>query len=269
MGRPITAPVMVAYDAYEYITVDVADGVAEITLHRPEVYNALNTETMLDLRRAFDELQLDRSVDVVVLTGEGEDAFSAGADIEQYAGPTEDHNPSEKDRQDMFYAMYQRVYDLHAPVIAKINGYCVGGGLILAMACDLRYAVEEAQFGVPTCDIGQIPGGGSTYRAIELVGEAKAKEIVYTAGMIDAEEAHRIGLVNDVHPAGDLDESVAEVVAAIQDTGRMAVKNSKRALNHSATTADRQAAREREADLWWEQFATEERRRLVDEFNEG
>ncbi|MFB6148407.1 MAG: enoyl-CoA hydratase/isomerase family protein [Halobacteriales archaeon] len=260
---------MVAYDAYEYITVEVADGVAEIVLNRPAKYNALNTETMFDLRRVFDELQLDREVDVVVLTGEGEDAFSAGADIEQYAGPADDHDPLQKDRQDMFYEMYQQVYGLHAPVIAKINGYCVGGGLILAMACDLRYAVEDAQFGVPTCDIGQIPGGGSTYRAIELVGEAKAKEIVYTAGMIDGEEAHRIGLVNDIHPAGTLDDAVAEVVAAIQDTGRMAVKNSKRALNHSATVSDRDTAREREAELWWEQFATEERRRLVDAFNES
>ncbi|MFB6301214.1 MAG: enoyl-CoA hydratase/isomerase family protein [Halobacteriales archaeon] len=259
---------MVAYEAYEHIIVDVADGVAEITLNRPDVYNALNTETMLDLRRVFDELQLDREVDVVVLTGKGEDAFSAGADIEQYAGPAEDHDPLQKDRQDMFYEMYQQVYDLHAPVIAKINGYCVGGGLILAMACDLRYAVEDAQFGVPTCDIGQIPGGGSTYRAIELVGEAKAKEIVYTAGMIEADEARRIGLINDVHGPEELDDAVAEIVATIQDTGRLAVKNSKRALNYSANAPDRETARNREAELWWEQFATEERRRLVDEFNE-
>ncbi|WP_227356451.1 enoyl-CoA hydratase/isomerase family protein [Haladaptatus salinisoli] len=259
---------MASYSAYESITVDVADGVATIEFHRPEKYNALNTAVMFDLRRAFDELQLDRDVDAVVITGEGDDAFSAGADIEQYAGTAEEHDPRQKNRQELFYDIYRAPLDLHAPVIAKIDGYCAGGGLILAMYCDMRVAAEGSQFGVPTCNIGQIPTGGSTYRAVQLVGEAKAKELVLTAGFVDAEEAHRIGLVNHAVPPEDLDETVAEIVAGIQGTGRTAVKNSKKAINYAAAAPDIETAREYEADLWWEQFATDERRELVDEFNE-
>lgn len=261
---------MVDYSAYESITVDVSeDGVATIEFHRPEKYNALSTEVYLDLSRALKEIQLNRDIDVVIFTGEGEKAFSSGADIGQYAGPAEEHDPVEKDRQEMFFEnVYKAVYNLHAPTIAKINGYCVGGGLVLASFCDLRVAVQEAKFGVPTTDIGQIPGGGSTYRMVQLVGEPKAKEIVYTAGLIDAQEARDIGLVNRVVPREQLDDEVTGIVDAIQDTGQGAVKNSKRALNFSSEAPDLETAHEFEADLWWEQFATEERERLVDKFNE-
>ncbi|WP_323174599.1 enoyl-CoA hydratase/isomerase family protein [Natrialba sp. PRR66] len=260
---------MVSHSAYESITLDIEDGIATIEFHRPEVHNALNNEVMLDLKRAFDEIQLTRTIDAVVITGEGDDAFSAGADIAQYAGPASEHDPLQRDRQELFYEMYQKPYECHAPVIAKINGYCVGGGLIFAMYCDIRIAVEDAQFGVPTANIGQIPTGGSTWRAVELVGEAKAKELVYTAGMIDAAEAERIGLINRAVPRAELDDTVAEIVAGIQGTGRKAVKNSKRALNDASRAETLEEAREREAELWWEQFATDERRELVDEFNEA
>ncbi|MGZ0746225.1 MULTISPECIES: enoyl-CoA hydratase/isomerase family protein [unclassified Haloparvum] len=257
------------YEAYESITVDVSDDVATITFRRPEKYNALSTEVYLDLSRAFSEIQLDRDIDAVVITGEGDDAFCSGADIDQYAGPAEDHDPRQKDRQDEFYEeVYTKAYDLHAPVIAKINGYCVGGGLILASFCDLRIAVDEAKFGVPTTDIGQIPGGGSTYRVEQLIGEAKVKELVYTAGMVDAQEARDIGFVNRVVERDELDAEVDGIVQAIKDTGRQAVKNSKRAINYSAQAPDLETAREFEAEVWWEQFATEERRELVDEFIE-
>ncbi|WP_251344301.1 enoyl-CoA hydratase/isomerase family protein [Haloplanus halophilus] len=257
------------YEAYESITAEKDDGVVTITFHRPEKYNALSTEVYMDLARAFAEIQLDREVDAVVITGEGDDAFCSGADIGQYAGSAAEHDPRQKDRQQHFYeSVYRAAYDLHPPVIAKINGYCVGGGLILASFCDLRIAVDDAKFGVPTTDIGQIPGGGSTYRVTQLVGEAKVKELVYTAGMIDADEARDIGFVNRVVERDELDATVDDVVAAIQDTGRQAVKNSKRAINFSANAPDIDTAREREAEIWWEQFATEERERLVDEFNE-
>ncbi|MFC6990238.1 enoyl-CoA hydratase/isomerase family protein [Haloplanus sp. GCM10025708] len=258
-----------AYEAYESITVDVADGVATVQFHRPDKLNALSTTVMQDVRRAFDEIQLDRSIDVVVIEGEGEEAFSAGADIQEYAGPAEEHDPRQKDRQDLFYDIYRQPYESHATTIAKIDGWAVGGGLILALFCDMRVATEGSSFGVPTCNIGQIPTGGSNYRAIQLVGEAKAKELILTAGFIDAEEAHRIGLINRVAEDADaLDEEVQSIVDAIQDTGRQAVKNSKRALNQAANAESMAEAREFERDLWWEQFDSEERRRLVDEFNE-
>jgi enoyl-CoA hydratase/carnithine racemase len=260
---------MVEHAAYESLTVDVEDGVATIEFHRPEKYNALNDDVMLDLRRAFDAIELDREIEVVVITGEGEDAFSAGADITEYAGPSAEHDPLQKRRQELFYGMYRRPLDCHAPVVAKINGYCVGGGLIVAMYCDVRVAVEDAEFGVPVTDIGQIPTGGATRRAIELVGEAKAKELVYTAGYLGAEEAESIGLVNHAVAREELDSTVEGIVERIKETGTAAVKNSKRALNYAAGASDLEEAREFEAEVWWEQFATEERRRLVEEFNES
>lgn len=260
---------MVDYSAYESISVDVEDGVATIKFQRPEKYNALSTEVYLDLSRAFAEIQLNRDIDVVVITGEGEKAFCSGADIEQYAGSAEDHDPRQKDRQKMFFEdVYRMAYDLHPVTIAKINGYCVGGGLILASYCDLRISVDEAKFGVPTTDIGQTPGGGSTYRVTQLIGEAKTKELVFTAGMIDARDAHDAGFVNRVVSREQLDDEVDEIVDAIQDTGRQAVKNSKKAINYSANAQDIEDAHDYESKLWWEQFATDERRELVDKFNE-
>ena len=260
---------MSEYGPYRHLAVDVAGGVVTATLNRPEKYNAMNSETMLDLQRLFAEVELDRSVDVVVVEGAGEDAFSAGADIEQYAGPAADHDPVQRDRQDRFYEIYRAPQRCHAPVVAKIDGYCVGGGLIFAMYCDLRVASEGSEFGVPTANIGQIPTGGSTRRAVELVGEAKAKELVFTAGYVDAAEARRVGLVNDAVPADELDAAVDDLVEAMRSTGRGAVKNSKRAINEAVEAPDRKTAREREAEIWWEQFATAERRDRVDEFTEG
>jgi enoyl-CoA hydratase len=257
---------MVSYEAYESITVDVDEGVATIEFHRPEKLNALSTEVMLDLQRAFSELQLDRSIDVVVVEGEGEEAFSAGADIDQYAGPAEEHDPRQKDRQEMFFDIYKQPLTLHAPVIAKIDGYAVGGGLIVAMFCDMRYATEDSTFGVPVANIGQIPSGGASHRAIQLMGEAKAKEVVFTAGFVGADAAYDAGLVNEVvADAEALDETVDGVIEAIQDTGRQAVKRSKEVFNYAADT-DMEDARAYEAEVWWDQFATDERERLVDEF---
>ena len=260
---------MPEHGPFRHISLTRDDGVATITIERPEKHNALNTGAMLDLQRAFSEIQFDRSVDAVVVEGAGDEAFSAGADIEQYAGPSEEHDPMQKERQERFYDVYREPFECHAPVIAKIDGYCVGGGLIFAMYCDLRIADTTAKFGVPVTDIGQIPTGGSTYRAAELVGEAKAKELVYTAGTIDAEEAHRIGLVNALVEPEELDGAVESIVSAIQSTGKQAVKNSKRAINAAVNSENLEEAREIEAEIWWEQFATDERRDLVDEFVGG
>ena len=253
---------------FRHIHLDREDGVVSITIDRPEKHNALNDGAMLDLSRAFAEIEFDRSVDAVVIEGAGEEAFSAGADIEQYAGPSEEHDPMQKERQDRFYDVYREPFECHAPVIAKIDGFCVGGGLIFAMYCDLRIASEGSQFGVPTANIGQIPTGGATRRAVELVGEATAKELVFTAGYVDAEAANDAGLVSDVVPPEALDERVDSLVHAMGEPGREAVKNSKRAINAAVEADNPEAARKREADIWWEQFATAERRELVDEFTD-
>lgn len=253
---------------FRHIDFERDAGVVTITIDRPEKHNALNDGAMLDLQRAFGEIEFDRSIDAVVVQGAGEEAFSAGADIEQYAGPSEDHDPMQKERQERFHGVYREPFECHAPVIAKIDGFCVGGGLIFAMYCDLRIASEGSQFGVPTANIGQIPTGGATRRAVELVGEATAKELVFTAGYVDAAAANEAGLVNDVVAPDALDDRVASLVEAMGNVGREAVKNSKRAINAAVEAENPAAARDREADLWWEQFATAERQELVDEFTD-
>lgn len=255
------------FTGYGSISVEVQDGVATITVRRPEKYNAMSSEVYQDLSRAFSELQLHREVELVVITGQGDEAFCSGADIEQYAGPAEDHDPRQKVRRELsFEGVYKKVRDLHAPTVARINGYCIGGGFILASYCDIRIAVRDAKFGVPVTDIGQIPSGGSTYRVPQLIGEAKTKELVFTASLIDAEEAYRIGFINSVVDREELDSTIDKIASDVRGTGRTAVKNSKKAIDYSVDAPDLESAYEHEAQLWWEQFTTQEREELVDKF---
>lgn len=214
----------------------VSDDVAEITLQRPDSHNALNTAAMLDLRRAFHELELDRNITAVTIEGKGK-SFSASADLGEYAGPAEDHEETQQHRQELFRQFYRQVFDLHAPVVAKIHGYCIGAGLILAMYCDLRIAAEGAEFAIPTCEIGQISNGGATRRAIDLLGEGTAKELIYIADYVDATEAQRAGLLNDVIPLETLDDRVTTLVKSIRESGHSAVKTAKRTLNTSIEEA--------------------------------
>ncbi len=257
------------YTAYRSITVEVSEGVATITFHDPENYNPISTDVILDLQRAFHEIKLDRDIDVVVITGEGEDAFSSGGDVREYAGPADQHVPQEKQRGDIYFETWKLLYDLHPVTIAKINGYCVGGGLILAAYCDLAVSVDDAKFGLPTANIGTTPDDGSTYRLTELIGERAVKEMVFTADLIDAAEAHRLGLVNDVVAREELDEAVSALIDRIQSNAMGAVKHSKQAINFSAQSTDLDTAREHEDDVWWKQFRTDEREQRVDQFLDG
>jgi enoyl-CoA hydratase len=250
---------------YKNIDVEREGDVATVRIDRPEVYNAFNGNTLLDMRRCFDQFEADRDIEAVVLTGTGEDAFSSGADISEYR----DKNYGvayQEAREELVYALCERMRELHAPVVARINGHCVGGGLILAMNCDIRIAVEGAKFGVPVTNIGQIPGAGGIYRMLELVGETKTKELVLTASLVESEQAHEIGLINTVVPYSELDGTVNGVVENISATGTQAVKNSKRAINAIADAATREEAHAIEQELWLEQYDTNERRQLVEEF---
>lgn len=250
---------------YRNITVERNERTATVTIDRPEVYNAFNGETLLDLRRVFDKFTTDQALEAVVLTGEGENAFSSGADIDEYRG--EGYGMDfQAAREELVFDLTETIRTLHAPVIARINGVCVGGGLILAMNCDLRIAISESKFGVPVTDIGQIPGGGGVYEMLQLTNTPKAKELVLTAKLIGADEAEKIGLVNQVVERESLDEAVNDTVASILSTGTMAVKNSKRAINQIADESDRASAHEIERNIWLEQFDTDERRQLVDKF---
>ena len=260
---------MPEYGPYRHLDVAAEDGLATLTIDRPGTHNALNTAAMHDLGRAFAELGSDRSVDAVVIEGAGEEAFSAGADLAEYAGPTEEHDPTQRERQERFHDIFRAPHDCHAPVIAKIDGFCVGGGLVLALYCDLRIASERSTFGLPTAAVGLLPTGGATRRLVDAVGESTAKELVFTAERIDAARAREAGLLNGVVPAESLDERVAELVASMSEVGDEARERAKRAINAAVAAPDPAAARAHEASLWWEQFESSERRERVDAFLDG
>lgn len=188
-------------DNLENLIVDRQDAIAIVTINRPRVLNALNRQTLDELGRAMLSLRDDAAVRVVVLTGAGEKAFAAGADITELAEQTP---AAGRD----FALRGQHVFDLVAslgkPVIAAINGFALGGGCELAMACTIRLAAETAKIGQPEINLGLIPGYGGTQRLSRLVGAGRALELLLTGDQISAAEAYRIGLVNRVLPAADL-----------------------------------------------------------------
>jgi enoyl-CoA hydratase/carnithine racemase len=237
---------------YANLDVAVTDGVATVTIRRPDVLNAIDADTLDDLQGAFDALDGRDDVRSVVVTGAGDDAFSSGADVGEYEGDQPRAFHEERARRSFEIGRAARA--LHAPTIARVRGYCIGAGLILAMYCDLRVADESAQFGLPTTAIGQIPGGGATYRLVELVGEANAKELVLTGALADAERAEGMGLVNRVVDPDALDDAVAALTDDVAAGGRNAVAAAKASINEAADATNREAAFESETERWWAQF---------------
>ncbi|MBP1986115.1 enoyl-CoA hydratase/isomerase family protein [Halolamina salifodinae] len=257
---------MPEYGPFRHLSLAVDDGLATLTIDRPETHNALNAAAMCDLDRAFTEIEADDAVEAVVIEGAGDEAFSAGADLEEYAGPTEAHERIEKERQ---HERFRAPHDCSVPVIAKIDGYCIGGGLVLALHCDLRIASERSTFGLPTAAVGLLPTGGATRRLVDAVGESVAKELVFTAERIDADRAREVGLVTDAVPAATLDGRVDDLAASMRDVGREALGRAKRSINAAVAAPDPAAAREHEASLWWAQFESSERRERVESFLDG
>jgi enoyl-CoA hydratase len=185
----------------ENIRVEKAGRLATVTLDRPKVLNALNAATFAELSSVFDELQMDRDVRVVLLTGAGERAFAAGADIRELAAAEEGAGKAFALRgQEVF----RKIETLNKPVIACIRGFALGGGCELAMACTLRIAADDAKFGQPEVKLGVIPGYGGSQRLPRLVGRGAALKLLLTGATIDAREALRIGLVDEVVPAVEL-----------------------------------------------------------------
>ncbi|RLF27599.1 MAG: crotonase [Thermoplasmata archaeon] len=198
---------------YKNIVVEKKDGVAKITINRPDVLNALNTETLLELSQAFDELGKDERIKVAVLTGAGK-AFIAGADIKQM----KNMSPLEaKTFAETGHRLLGKIEDSRLVVIAAVNGYALGGGCEVMMACDMAVAAKNAKIGQPEINLGIHPGFGGTQRLPRLIGRMKAKELLLTGVNLNAEEAHRIGLVNKVVEDEKLMEEVeklAEQIAA-------------------------------------------------------
>lgn len=213
---------------YTTLKVEKQEGIATVTIDRPQVLNALNATTLQELSDAFCALEQDSDIHVVILTGGGEKSFVSGADISELV-------PLDAVSAVPFAQRGQGVSNLienlDRPVIAAINGYALGGGCELAMACDIRIASEKAKFGQPEVKLGIIPGYGGTQRLPRLVGKGKAMELILTGGMIDAREALRLGLVEKVVPPGTLMEAAREMAKAIIANGPLAVRAAKRAIN--------------------------------------
>lgn len=213
------------------LTYRFADHVAVLTVNRPEKRNTLTLEMRQEIKAVLERVRQDEEVRVLVITGAGDKAFIAGADVTTFKEAT----PLEIRRYvgSLGQMLYNEVELVEVPVIAMINGYCLGGGLELAMACDLRIASTNARFGQPEILIGIIPGGGGTQRLPRLVGMGKAKELIYTGEMIDAEEAFRIGLIDRLTPPENLEPTTMALAQKIAARSPVLVKLAKRAVNQS------------------------------------
>ncbi len=205
--------------------------ITTLTLNRPEKLNALNAQLLSELTEALVSLSTDRSLRAVIITGAGEKAFAAGADISAMS------NLSPADAR-FFAGMGQRtlamIEELPVPVIGAVNGFALGGGCELALACDFLYASENAKLGQPEVNLGVIPGFGGTQRLARRVGVGRARELCYTGDIIDAAEALRIGLVNAVFPLASLLEKARATAQKIADKGPLAVTQAKRAILRGA-----------------------------------
>jgi enoyl-CoA hydratase len=212
--------------SYETILVERRNRVVIITINRPEKRNALNIKTREEGARVLDELSSDETIRVVIFTGAGDKAFVAGADIAEFEGRT-----AITQREVMLgRSLFTAIDNFPKPIIAMVNGYCLGGGCELALSCDLRIASDKASFGQPEINLGIIPGGGGTQRLTRLVGEGKAMELILTGDIIDAQTAYNIGLANMVVPAADLEARTMELANRIAEKSPVALRMAKEAV---------------------------------------
>ena len=211
----------------EFVTYEQDGFVGIVTINRPKALNALNSEVLKEIEAAFDAIDLD-ATRAVILTGAGEKSFVAGADIGEMSTLTKEEGEAfGKAGNDIF----RKIETLPIPVIAAVNGFALGGGCEISMSCDIRLCSENAVFGQPEVGLGITPGFGGTQRLARLVGAGKAKEMIYTAFNIKADEAYRIGLVNAVYPQAELMDAAKKMAAKIAKNAPIAVRACKKAIN--------------------------------------
>jgi len=232
------------------------DGVAWIIINRPQVMNALDIESRKEMLAALQDAESDETVRAVILTGAGDKAFSAGADLRIFR----DMNAIEARRYVKLAKQVARTIEtLSKPVIAVVKGYAFGGGLELVLSCDLVIATEDARFGQTEINVGLIPGVGGTQRLPRAIGIRKAKELIYTGQVIDAQEAYRLGLVNKVVPKEKLDEALNEVLTQIKSKSPLILKLAKQAVNKAFET-DLLTGLDYESELFVYCFTTEDQK---------
>ena len=219
--------------AYENIIYQVDEGIATITFNRPKALNALNGALLVEFSSALDSVAADENIRVLVLTGAGEKSFVAGADLSELATF---NSLSAKVFSQKGHAIIVKLQQLPIAVIAAVNGFALGGGTEIAIACDFIYASQNAKFGQPEINLGLIPGFGGTQRLPRLVGANMAKELIFTGKMISAAEAEKIGLVNRLLPPDQLMEEVMKTAREIASKGRVSLRAAKQAINHGLNT---------------------------------
>ena len=234
------------------IAVTREDAVAVLTIDRPEAMNALDVDTLTELRDRISELRADDAVRVLVLTGAGDRAFAAGADIKYMSALSVE---KAKEWGGLGHSVGQLLETAPKVSIAAVNGFALGGGCELALACDLRYAATTAKLGQPEVNLGIFPGWGGTQRLARVCGLGVAKDLILTGRVVDAEEALRIGLVNAVFEPGELLEKTLEVARTIASKGPLAEAAAKTAINH-ALQGDHAANLEAEAESFGELFSS-------------
>lgn len=249
--------------SYETILVEKKEGVALITINRPDKLNALNSKVHAEGVTALDEVQTDDEVRVVVFTGAGEKSFIAGADISEFAGQT----PVTQRAVFQNKTLFNSIDTFPKPIIAMINGFCLGGGCELSLACDIRIASENAMLGQPEINLGIIPGGGGTQRLTRLIGEGKSMEMILTGDMIDAATALELGLLNYVYSAAELEEKTMKLASKIASKSPIALQMGKEAVK-TASKSNLDEGLKREIDLFAITFSSEDKEEGVAAFLE-
>ena len=249
---------------FNNLLIEIADGIAVVTINRPAALNALNKDVLEELAAAFAELESSEGVACVILTGSGSKAFVAGADIAEMQALDA---VSAEHFAKLGHALLNTIEKFPKPVIAAVNGFALGGGCELAMACDIRIAAENARFGQPEVNLGVIPGFGGTLRLTRLVGKGRAKELIFTGDMIDAQEAYRIGLANKVVAAEELLANARSMATKIASKGPVAVRFAKESID-SGLEMDLDRAGRFEASLFGLCFATTDQKEGMQAFLE-
>ncbi len=249
---------------YENLLVEMADGIAVVTINRPKALNALNEQILCELQGAFRSFAEDNAVQVVIVTGSGAKAFVAGADIAamQPLSALQARNFAKQGHEVM-----RGIEACPKPVIAAVNGFALGGGCELALSCDIRLVSDNARFGQPEVNLGVIPGFGGTQRLARLVGKGLAMEMILTGDMVTAGEAHRIGLANKVYPQTELLDAAKEMAAKIISKGPFSVKLAKEAIRNGLEM-DLDKANQYEAELFGLCFASHEQKEGMQAFLE-